>query len=188
MWSFIFNIFLLKPTTLSALRTLLLCTVSVYHDPSYKTERLFSIITNPQSSHILQTVSSRSSLTLVCFCSLMRYTPNPGGGGRARAAAPGKGRSTSCSLCSNAGLPIVDEICPFHQHQTEGLVCRSAVLSSFSYHLTFLVRSVCYAVHVCVCCRPIVERFFVHSRQPCSVDVVACETTQPALSCRLRYE
>ena len=64
------------------------------------------------------------------FFSLMRYTPNPGGGARGArqtGAAPGRGRATSCSVCSNSGLPIVDAICPFHQHQTEGLVRRSAV-------------------------------------------------------------
>ncbi|KAL5020392.1 hypothetical protein ScPMuIL_003284 [Solemya velum] len=50
--------------------------------------------------------------------SLLRYAPNPGGG-------PGScsvqgSRSTSCSICTNSGLPVLDTICPFHGYRTKG--------------------------------------------------------------------
>ena len=111
-----------------------------------------SSVFTPQISYIFQTVEP-FIIDSSFFFSLMRYTPNPGGGARGArqtGAAPGRGRATSCSVCSNSGLPIVDAICPFHQHQTEGLVRRSAIIV---VDVSFLVRSVCYAVHACVVTR-----------------------------------
>ena len=60
-------------------------------------------------------------------CSLLRYTPNPGGGQRACRVAT-QGRATSCAICSNSGLPLVDAVCPFHDLQTEGFVDASIIV------------------------------------------------------------
>jgi len=138
--------------------------------------------------YVVQTVdvSGTCTLTVVCFCSLLRYTPNPGGGPRTRqsCAAPGKGRKTSCSICSNSGLPIVDEICPFHERQTEGLVtcarsssCSVVFLASKHVRFCFVLILICLLrKHVIVYCAVasvfrVIVSGVMYTRQPCSVGV-----------------
>ena len=72
-------------------------------------------------------------LTLYFSSILRRYAPIPGGGGRqvchiSASAAPAstgntkQSRNPHCSMCTNSGLPVLEEICPFHQERTEGFV------------------------------------------------------------------
>ncbi|KAK2167720.1 hypothetical protein LSH36_25g10021 [Paralvinella palmiformis] len=51
--------------------------------------------------------------------SVLRYAPNPGGGSVGRTCSRQQ-RNPPCSICVNSGLPILDQVCPFHQQKTEG--------------------------------------------------------------------
>ncbi|XP_067652924.1 cytoplasmic aconitate hydratase-like isoform X1 [Haliotis asinina] len=52
--------------------------------------------------------------------SRLQYSPNPGGGVTpVQSSNPGS-RSTSCSICSSSGIPVLDSVCPFHGHKTGG--------------------------------------------------------------------
>ena len=62
-----------------------------------------------------------SSLSVCLFSSVLRYAPNPGGGSVGRTCSRQQ-RNPPCSICVNSGLPILDQVCPFHHQKTEGLV------------------------------------------------------------------
>ena len=85
------------------------------------------------------------SLPISLHCSLFQYAPNPGGGlgrscsGTKATSASGSGdklgrqSTNSCTLCSNSSFPLLEEICPFHHHRTQGLV------QHFRYKLVMVV-------------------------------------------------
>ncbi|KAJ8311554.1 hypothetical protein KUTeg_010909 [Tegillarca granosa] len=52
--------------------------------------------------------------------SLLKYSPNPGGGQGSCQSSAQTSKPSSCSMCSNSRLPVLDKICPFHKLKTHG--------------------------------------------------------------------